>query len=198
MKSQRDIEARVRALVAEELSLRLEEATRRLPHLCQHNHRQPVDTRKTIEDLPNPGYNRVSRRHLPVLEESLGLCMLGASSPEDWKGTICEDPIDAQTCPVFLPILTKDAVTARCHADLSDPAWVGKHLPELATLLEVLGVLGVYSPGDEGQHWARALRLPWWKRLWFWLFRVEIEPVRLQLTHDLSDLLPPSEEDPTP
>jgi len=53
MKTKASIESRVRFLLCEELSRRVREAETRLPHLCIHNHRQPLDTRKSVEDLPN-------------------------------------------------------------------------------------------------------------------------------------------------
>ena len=52
MKTQGDIEDRIRFLLCEELSRRVREAETRLPHLCVYNHRQPLDTRKAVEDLP--------------------------------------------------------------------------------------------------------------------------------------------------
>lgn len=162
MKDESEIRARVRALLVQELDRRVEEATRRLPHLCQHNHRQALDTRKNVEGEANGTYNRVSPngKSLPTI----GLCMLGAEDPETWGGTICEDPIDAQRCPYFVSRQTKEEILHGFYQDLTTLGWVPEHMPELAGLFWVL---------DEGYQ----IQLPWWKRLWFRLLRIRVEPI---------------------
>jgi hypothetical protein len=180
MKALSDIESRIRYLLCEELTRRVREAETRLPHLCEHNHRQTLDTRKTVEDTPNDSYNRTSdRTGLPVAQ-TIGLCMLGAEKPDEWPGNICEDPIDAQRCPYFRPSVTKEALFATFRANVEDLDWVRGHLPELYGLLWVL---------DE----TRAYDLPWWKRLWFRMLRIQVAPV---LSNDVTtQLLPPAPTD---
>lgn len=179
MKTREEIEDRIRALLALELDRRVVLASRRLPARCIHNHQQELDPRPQIEEEPNPSYNRVDRRHLPVINK-MGLCMLGAETPEAWGGTICEDAIDAQRCPTFTPFETKDNLLENFHEDLSDVAWVERHMPEVYGLLWVL---------DEG---ALHLALPWWKRWWFRWLRVRVEPIAPPF--DLARLLPPPQE----
>lgn len=164
MKTLSEIESRIRGLLAEEFDRRVEEAHLRLPSRCVHNHRQELDPRKRVEDEPNPSYNRVDRYHLPVVNKT-GLCMLGADSPEDWQGTICEDPIDAQRCPSFTAIETKSEIYTNFMRDLTLEGWIAKYMPETAALLWVLEAERLY------------LRVPWWKRLWFRLLRVRLEPL---------------------
>jgi len=175
MKGQSDIEDRIRFLLCEELSRRVREAETRLPHLCTHNHRQPLDTRRTVEDTPNDTYNRVTdRRGLPVVQ-TIGLCMLNADNPEQWQGTICEDPIDAQKCPWFDPAATKAGILYIFKGEVESLDWVRQHMPELYGLLWVLDEKG-------GQ------QIPFWKRWWFKLLRIHVAPVLS--TEDAVKLLP--------
>jgi hypothetical protein len=178
MKPTAEIEARIRYLLCAELSRRVMEAETRLPHLCVHNHRQPLDTRKTVEDLPNEAYNRTTdpeHRGLPVAQ-TIGLCMLGAEDITSWPGNICEDPIDAQRCPYFNPSTSKTVIFERFKANMGDVEWVQQNMPEAYALLWVLESVGV--------------TLPWWKRLWFAMLRIHVAPV---VTADtVLQLLPPS------
>lgn len=181
MKNQDEIEDRIRALLVAELDRRVRLAHRRLPTRCVHNHQQELDPRPKVEDEPNQGYNRVDRRHLPVVP-TMGLCMLGADGPETWQGTICEDEIDAQRCPTFTPIESKDEILANLKVDLANFGWIQEHLPELYGLLWVLDT-GVLHQS-----------LPWWKRLWFRFLRVRLEPVAPGF--DITRALPMPTQDP--
>jgi len=91
--------------------------------------------------------------------------MLGSSTPEEWKGTVCEDPIDAQRCPYYDPTVTKAAVEQDFYASLKDQEWLRSNIPEAHALLWVL------------DRQVRSEDLPWWKRLWFsFLVRVKPKP----------------------
>lgn len=178
MKTRTEIEDHIRALLVAELDSRVQVASRRLPHICVHNHRQPLDIRRQVDGEPNEMYNRVSHgRSLPVLQ-TMGLCMLNAESPEEWPGTICEDPIDAQRCPDFTPILSKESVYATFVSNMTDPEWIQQNHPEMYGLIWVL---------DDNSAW---IRLPLWKRLWYRLLRIRVEKVRE--FPDLTKLLPES------
>ena len=162
MRTEADVQDRIRYLLTEEINRRVAEARTRLPHLCRHNHRHPLDVRKEIAGEPNGQYNRLGRKSLPVI----GLCMLGAESPDTWPGTICEDPIDAKRCPVFSPRATKDSVQAEFYTQLRDLDWVSRDLPEVYGLLWALG-----SPAMP--------QLPWWKRLLLRFLQVRPEPLSI-------------------
>lgn len=162
MRSHSDVEDRARFLVAEELQHRVNEAQKRLPHLCTHNHRQALDTRRQVDGEPNDNYNRVA---LPVLQQTIGLCMLGAESPENWPGNICEDPIDAIRCPYFNPKKSKHVILDELQLQLRDVGWVKENMPEVSGLLWTL---------NENQ---KPLSVPWWKRVWFWFLRIRVEPL---------------------
>lgn len=178
MRTVDQIEDRIRFLLCEELNARVALARTRLPHLCTHNHRQPLDVRKRVEDEANELYNRItSGPRLPVVQ-TIGLCMLGAENPEDWAGTICEDPIDAQRCPVFNPKLDKKYIWRLFSSQIKDPEWLRDNMPEVYSLMWSLNT-------DVNQ-----VELPWWKRLWFWCLRVRVEPLRP--TEDITKLLPPA------
>ncbi len=179
MKTQADIEDRIRFLLSEELTRRVREAETRLPHLCVHNHRQPLDTRKTVEDMPNETFNRTSDQHgLPVVQ-TIGLCMLGSDNIEEWPGNICEEPIDAARCPYFKSTVSKAEVWQQFKVHIEDLAWVQANLPELYGLLWVL---------DD----ARSPDLPWGKRAWFKFLRIHVQPV---VSNDAPALLPAAPED---
>ena len=165
MRSPDEIQSRIRTLLLAELDRRVKLASERLPHRCQHNHRQPLDARKEIAGENNDGYNRVDRTRLPVVP-SIGLCLLGAEDPVEWQGNICEDPVDAQRCPYFNPTQGKDEILAEFTQQIEDIQWVAENLPEVHALLWVLDAA------------AANFQLPWWKRIWFGLLRIRTEPVR--------------------
>lgn len=168
MKTEVEVRSRLQALVAEELNRRLADIALRLPVLCVHNHRQPLDQRKQVGGESNPSYNRVvSHTSLPVLQ-TIGLCMLGSEDPESWPGTICEEPLDARRCPDFTPARTKADVLAEFQGQLADPEWVRANLPEVASLLWVLDQLTLGG-------------LSWWVRLLVWLRVVRREPLAPRL-----------------
>jgi hypothetical protein len=176
VKDSAEILARVRGLLCIELDQRFDEASKRLPHLCMHNHRQPLDERKTVDGVRNPNFNRVS---LPVVA-TIGLCMLGADSPESWQGAICEDPVDAQRCPYFLSSRSKEIVLKEFQEQVGDSEWLAKNLPGISELLWAAGA-------------SSAPRIPYWKRLVGWVTRIRVEPVRT--TVDASLLLPSGSSD---
>jgi len=173
-----EILARVRDMLCTELDRRLEEASKRLPHLCQHNHRQPLDERRTVDGERNSNYNRIA---LPVVP-TIGLCMLGAESPDDWTGTICEEPLDAQRCPVFSSYRSKQEVLADFRSQVEDASWLADNMPEVSGLLWAAGVTS-------------APKLPLWKRIFVWFTRIRIEPVYPKV--DLTPLLPSAHSDET-
>ncbi len=177
MRDTSEIEDRIRTLLCAELDRRVSEATKRLPRRCVNNHQQTLDARPKIDGEMNENYNRIiDKRGLPVVQ-TIGLCMLGAYDPTQWNGTICEDPIDAQRCPDFTPKQNKEGLWQEFAEQLSDLAWIREHMPDVAALYWTISE-------------AATVRLPWWKRLWFWAMRVKVEP---QLPpFDAVQLLPPA------
>ncbi len=184
MKTTSEIEDRIRYLLAKELERRVKKANERLPHRCIYNIRQPLDTRRTVEDEPNRFYNRITMgvdpegRPIPV-SQTIGLCTYKDYSV-DSDGqpllTLCEDPIDAQRCPVFSPRLTKKMLWDEFVSQIQDLEWLEANLPE---------VYGLY--------WAinrtATVKVPWWARLLYRLLRIRPEPLRR--SDDLMKLLPP-------
>lgn len=159
MKSEAEIRARLRGLLVQELDRRVQDATRRLPRRCRFHHQQALDVRRLVDGEPNESFNQ-TRRSLPVL----GLCGHGVEDPTEWSGTICEDPIDAQRCPLFEAKQSKDDLRQEFERQLQTPEWVQENLPEVAGLCWALGV--VQTPA-----------LPWWRRFWFRILRIRVEPV---------------------
>lgn len=160
MRTEIEVQDRIRYLLTREIDRRMTEATERLPHRCKHNYRHALDVRKEVAGEPNAQYNRVNGNALPVI----GLCMLGAESPEAWPGAICEDPIDAKRCPFFSPRVTKETVQAEFYEQLRDLDWVSRAMPEVYGLLWALGSSSLP-------------KLPWWKRLVYRVLQIHPEPL---------------------
>lgn len=155
MRSEIEVQDRIRYLLTLEVDRRVAEASARLPHLCRHNLRHPLDVRKEIAGDRNEQYNRIAGKSLPMI----GLCMLGAEDPTSWPGNICEDPIDAKRCPYFTSTVSKDEVESQFKRQIRDLDWVSDNLPEVYGLLWALG--SVTMP-----------KLPWWKTLLFRLLQI--------------------------
>ena len=161
MKTQTEIEDRIRFLLTEALDRKVVEASSRLPRLCRHNHQHPLDTRRQVHGEPNAGYNRITVGEGDTVVQTIGLCLLGSNDPETWGGTICEDDIDAQKCSLFEPVMDKETVWRDFSAILNDPDRLRNEFPEIYGLVWALeSFVGL------------TYRLPWWKRLWFRLWRV--------------------------
>lgn len=176
MRTKSEVEVRVRELLCSELDRRVAEASERLPTRCIHNYRHPLDTRKQIEGEENPEYNRITDKvGLPVIQ-TIGLCLLNCNDPENWEGTICEDPIDAKKCQDFKPAKTRSDILPDLALDLKDADWIRTNQPELFALLWVLGAV-------------QELTIPLWKRVLFLFLRVRLEPVTPKI--DTTKLLSP-------
>jgi len=165
MRAESEIQDRIRFLLTKELDHQVSEACVRLPCNCKHYHKQPLDSRKEIvnvvgEIVPNENYNRVSASASSII----GLCMLGAETPEEWKGTICEDPIDAQRCLSFELVSTQESVGREFYLQLKNLDWVAINLPEIYGLLWALGTKSMP-------------KLPWWKALWFKFVQIRPDPL---------------------
>jgi hypothetical protein len=133
MKTEIEVQDRIRYLLDQEFERRAVEAEVKLPKRCVHNYRHPLDSRKQVNGEPNENYNRIGKNG-----QTIGLCMYEASSPDDWKGNICEDPIDAQRCPFFTPSITREAIQQALEAQIRDVGWVKDNLPEVHALLWTL------------------------------------------------------------
>lgn len=166
MRSASEVQARARELVQEELDRRIQRASERLPCLCLHNYQHTLDTRKQVDGEPNEGYNRITDDEGAPVKKTIGLCRLGVENPQEWSGTICEEPIDAKKCPYFTPFQSKEDIVHLLEEQLLDRLWVENNLPEVHALYWVLG------------YWPE-LRLSWWDRLWayFRVRRIRLEPV---------------------
>jgi hypothetical protein len=150
VRTNEDIQGRIKQLLTKELEERLSAASVVLPVNCKYNLRHTLDVRHQVAGEINPQYNQVAKRHLPVI----GLCMLGSEDPTNWPGNICEDPIDAQTCPAFDPLRNRQKVQDEFQTQLKIPTWVRDNLPEVSELLWVLEVETAQPPQQ-----------PWWRKL---------------------------------
>lgn len=184
-----EIQVRIREILTRELERRVEASVERLPVRCRHNHRQPLDTRKTVQGERNPNHNRITRDvledpgksdvppqvfHLPV-QQTIGLCMYGAEDPTQWKGTVCEDPIDAQRCAeghrppaTFEPLVTREILSDEFHRQIQDSAWVVENLPEVSGLLWVLGTEQASVPEPAPATVMGAAKQYRWWQFWHW------------------------------
>ena len=184
-KTTTEIEDRIRFLLAKELEMRVRRASQRLPHRCVHNLRQPLDTRTTVEGDANPYYNRITMgvgpEGVPIpVHQTIGLCTFKDTATDlDCQAllTICEDPIDAQRCPVFSPRETKETLWAEFEMQVQNSVWLHENLPE---------VYGLYWALDSTCY----VKVPWWARVLYRLLRIRPEPLRPSA--DLMKLLPPA------
>ena len=160
MRTENEVADRIRFLLGEELSKRVAVASKRLPRHCKHNYLHSLDVRKRTEGDFNEAYNRIELAG----KQTIGLCMLGQEDPSKWDGTICEDPIDAQRCPVYDPIVTKDTLEEEFLSQIKDLEWVQGNLPEVYGLLWALGS-------------GKTPDLPWWKRVWFRMISIRPDPL---------------------
>jgi hypothetical protein len=184
MRTKSEIEDRIRFLLVRELERRVQKAIERLPHRCVYNHRQPLDTRKTVEDETNPYYNRITMgidldgNPVPV-HQTIGLCTYKEESTgydAQARLIICEDPVDAQSCPLFFPRKSKSELWAEYREQISNLAWLQENLPE---------VYGLYWALESEAE----MRAPWWARLLYYFLRIRPEPLRMPT--ELVKLLPP-------
>jgi len=90
--------------------------------------------------------------------------MLNSENPEEWQGTICEDPIDAKRCPFFTALQTKESLFREFVSQTSNPEWLELNMPGVHELLWAAGI-------------SQTLAIPWWKRVLLWFKRIRIEPV---------------------
>jgi hypothetical protein len=184
MKIDDEIQDQIRKLLDEEFRQRVDASQERLPCCCVYNYRHSLDSRKRVNGEENTAYNRITRGDnragLPVVQ-SIGLCMYGSEDPQTWPGTICEDPVDAMRCPpqAFTPKVTPEVVQADFEAQIKDPAWVKRNLPEVNALLWVLGTEKVAEPPPAEPETDGLIEivekpippmpLSWWARLVLWL-----------------------------
>jgi len=138
MRGEAEVRSRLNQLLSEELGRRAAFANEKLPQRCVHNYRHPLDQRKSVDGEPNENYNRITgNRGLPVIQ-TIGLCMLGSNDPENWGGTICEEPLDAKRCPDFTPSKTKAELLKEFREQLRDETWTRENFPEVFSLLWLL------------------------------------------------------------
>jgi len=145
VKTDTEIQDRIRALLDEELCARVAKTQERLPVHCRYNYRHSLDTRKNVYGEPNDSYNRITRGDtsagLPVTQ-TIGLCLYGSEDPENWPGIICEEPVDALLCPpqAFTSKTTPEVAKSDLEAQIKDLNWLRDNMPGVYTLLWVLGL----------------------------------------------------------
>lgn len=188
MKSRNEVESLARQLLADEYNRRLEANTQRLPVNCTHNHRHLLDVRKLVRGDRNKRYNRISET-----DQTIGLCLLHkgvwSGSPLDesghlihdppeeptWNGDICEDPIDAQRCPMFTQRMSREQVLSDLDRDIRDPEWVETNMPQLSVLFWVL---------------TQPPKLSWYQRLKLLFVGRRYEPLKALPSSDFNLNLP--------
>lgn len=81
-------------------------------------------------------------------EELFSVCLLGADSPREWEGLICDESVP-NTCPFFRPQKTREQIEEEVDAILNsgDMGLIASHFPDVAALLWVLA--GVDNDGEE-------------------------------------------------
>ena len=173
MRLESEIQDHIRHLLTLEFERRVEEASSKLPQRCVYNHRHQLDSRKQVEGEVNEAYNKLISPELPTI----GLCMYGAANPEEWPGNICEDPIDAQRCPLFTPKETPDMIRAQLEGQIRDIRWVQENLPDVHALLWVIDSDKLPDTTVSSQE--VVYTLPRWKLFLCRLLGIKTSPVLL-------------------
>lgn len=73
------------------------------------------------------------------MDTEVGLCLLGSSNPEEWKGTICDEDVQAQSCPFFKNKFSKDVMLRSFYEELEDETVVSAEYKDIAALQWVIG-----------------------------------------------------------
>lgn len=174
MKNVDEIRSRIQLLLEQELERRVKESSRRIPRLCVHYYKHFLDTQREISGEPNPFYNRIVRDHDELAHGMLDLCLYGSENPGEWSGDMCETEKDAEACPHFEPILSKEKIELDFETILVDKKRLEEELPNVFELAWVIDF--VEAP----------VKMSWWAQLCR-VFRRRPSVV----TSDLLNLLPP-------
>jgi hypothetical protein len=143
LKTPEEIYLKASEALTAEIEKRVAEASVRQPHKCLYNHGHTLDTRHLLEGEANPDRNRIVRSDGSPVDQTLGLCLYGAEDPTLWPGNICEDDIDALSCPYFTPHESVETVQKQIFLDFSNPDWVRENVPDVGALMWVLELCDV-------------------------------------------------------
>lgn len=142
MKTQEEVEKRLRKLRRRYARKHIQRSQDRLPCNCIHNEehlpvgdlRAPIPTELEISP-------RIQRTLVVLQNHNPGpvrLCMYGAADGE-WSGTICDSESTSRPCPYFQPRLPADSAKIEFLDTLADNEHVFDNYRDMATLQWVLG-----------------------------------------------------------
>ncbi len=186
MKTQDEVEKRLRKLLTRYRDRYVHEKTDRVYHNCVHNYEhksKPLPY--SVSDRPDTGMTP-ARKVLPVLspEPTIHICMYGSKSGE-WNGDVC-DALDvrAPDCPWFKRRTGEQEAGEQFDGLMSNVRYVFDNYRDVAALQWVLDIRDpaeIQEPEPE---------LPLWKRIVRWFASA------LSGEPPVPQLPPPSDEEP--
>lgn len=135
MKTREEIERRLSKLRSRYEARFIESAVSRIPGNCQYNYiEQNVDIKSDI-DVEHELAPRISTT-LVIIQppKAVRLCMLGASTMNQWNGTICDSSEMSSKCKYFTPKKSISNLQADFQDILSDDQRTLAQYPDVAAL----------------------------------------------------------------
>jgi len=122
MKTELEIQKKLKLLRERKLKRLIRKALRRKPHNCHFNRVHTVIQNGKSVEIP--------------------ICVAGVERP-DWKVDICDSNQQAKTCPIFLLKQDKKAIEKEFDEQCQDTEWLKKEHPDLYLLSWVLDGVSV-------------------------------------------------------
>lgn len=173
MKSQDEIERRLRTLRVRYTKKHIAASQERLPQNCIYN----------LEQAPNGHYTKsksadvdIAPRHSITLvviqpESPIRLCMYGADDPSKWPGNICDKAETARCCSWFSAKVSKEVAKTEFLNRLADDEYVYENHPDIAAL----------QWATDGRVYKKSLSPLERLRIWLFSFFVRVPPALPQL-----------------
>ena len=117
MRSEKELKRKLKQATFRVFQKRLEKELKIIPVNCVHNYRHRLDAN-----------NRINSNET----NTIGLCMLCSSNPENWDGRICDKPEDI--CDQFEHKKTKVVIKEEVQYLLNDFEYVARNHKDVAAL----------------------------------------------------------------
>lgn len=166
MKTEKEIEQRILKLRTRYELRYVDSHIRRTPSNCIHNHLENNVDLKTGIDVEHELAPRMSTT-LVIIQppKPVRLCMLNASSMNEWNGTICDTDDISKKCKQFALVKSVDQLHQGFTDTLSDDSKTLSLYPDIAALQWVIDDRAHHKPPT----WIDKLIMVWLaiKSKWF-------------------------------
>jgi hypothetical protein len=167
VKSEKEIETRLRKLRYRYLRQYLQDIRGRCYLNCKYNYKH---TSSPISQKPGIytsefGAELVPHKQITLVvfqddSDDVHLCVYGSEKLNTWSGDICMSNETAKVCPHFSPKVTEESAITKFNEAMADDAFVLTNMADLAMLQWVLGTRVSIIP------------LTIWERFLLWLSRI--------------------------